>query len=348
MRKINHGIYNFIIANAVTNTPPLLDNPIRIWGQNNENVINHYNSYLANVVALNSPGPIEKHPYIDLYKEVFNLQNNFLILGTFPPSTYFNNLDLIGLPNPNIQINNPLPFFYGNENNLWKFLFNMLPVNITVDNIINNLNHNRIAITDVFLYVQREKIINPADNMYNNIILNSKVNNIFNEDSFIETILFTSGALVDVFKNDVSTLVGFRWILETYLENFNSLEFSGDINGNGMYYEFLPINLNNVVNQQNGGIVWWLKFRNKKIRIINLPSPSGNAQRQMPKSTYFKKWVTYKALKADIPPPNQQQLETPIYNYTLLYPNVFIGPITNQYRSEVYSMVLNNSIHLIQ
>lgn len=40
MRKINHGIYNFIIANAVTNTPPLLDNPIRIWGQNNENVIN--------------------------------------------------------------------------------------------------------------------------------------------------------------------------------------------------------------------------------------------------------------------------------------------------------------------
>ena len=183
--------------------------------------------------------------------------------------------------------------------------------------------------------------------MYNNIILNTKVKNIFNEDSFIETILFTSGALVDVFKNDVSTLVGFRWILETYLINFNSLEFSGDITGNGMYYEFLPINLDNVVNQQNGGIVWWLKFRNKKIKIINLPSPSGNAQRQMPKSIYFKKWVTYKAMQAGMPPPNQQQLETPINNYTLLYPNVFIGPITNQYRSEVYSMALNDTLQLI-
>lgn len=347
MKKQNIDIYDFLQNNHINNIPILNDDDIILWGQNNGNVIEHYNSYLQNIIVPNSHGPIEKHPYINLYNNCFNLNNRFLLLGTFPPSTYFNNLDLIGLPNHNIQINNPLPFFYGNENNLWKFLFNMLPVNITIYNIINNLNHNRIAITDVFLYVQREKMINSADNMYNNIILNTKVKNIFNEDSFIETILFTSGALVDVFKNDVSALVGFRWILETYLMNFNLLQFSGDITGNGMYYEFLPINLNNVVSQQNGGIVWWLKFRDKKIKIINLPSPSGNAQRQMPKSIYFKKWVIFKAIQAGIPLPNQQQLETPINNYTLLYPNLFIGPITNQYRSEVYSMALNDTLQLI-
>ena len=69
MRKIIHIIYNFLNANIVINVPLLNDNSVRMWGQNQNNIIEHYNSYLANVVVPNSPGPIEKHPYIDLYKD---------------------------------------------------------------------------------------------------------------------------------------------------------------------------------------------------------------------------------------------------------------------------------------
>ena len=347
MRKMNHGIYNFIIANAVINTPPLLDNPIRIWGQNNTNVVTHYNSYLANVFAPNSPGPIEKHPYIDLYEEVFNLQNKFLILGTFPPSSYFNNLGLIGLPNPNVQPNNPVHFFYGNQNNLWKFLFNLNPDDITINNIKENLTNNNISISDVFSFVQRKKMISSDDSDLKNIVLNCSVLDIFNNNSSIETVLFTSGKLSTFFKTQTSTLTGFKWILEDCGTNIEDFKFSGDISGNGLYYPVNEINLINVLNQQNGGIVWWIKKGDKKIKFVNLPSPSNIGAARIPGTAYFKRWVLYKAQINAIPLPNQQQLQNLVLNYFPLYPNIFVELPTIQFRKQVYSMVLNNTINLI-
>ena len=346
MRKINHGIYNFI-ANSVINTPPLLDNTIRIWGQNNANVINHYNSYLANVVAPNSPGPIEKHPYIDLYKEVFNLQNKFLILGTFPPSSYFNNLGLIGLPNPNIQPNNPVHFFYGNQNNLWKFLFNLNPDDITINNIKENLTKNNISITDVFSFVQRKKMISSNDTDLKNIVLNCSILDIFNKSSSIKTVLLTSGNLSTFFKTQTSTLTGFKWILEDCETNIEDFKFSGDISGNGLYYPVNEINLINVLNQQNGGIVWWVKKGDKKIKFVNLPSPSNIGAARIPGSIFFKRWVLYKAGINAIPLPNKLQMKNLKLNYFPLYPNVFVGPPTIQFRKEIYTMVLNETIQLV-
>lgn len=347
MRKINNNIFELIAASEISHSPLLDDHFINQWGQNNNNIIAHYNSYIQNVLTPNQFGPIEKHPYIFLHENCFNISKRFLLLGTFPPSSYFNNLGLIGLPNLNIQPNNPLPFFYGNENNLWKFLFNFLPNDITVNNIIDNLDQNSISISDVFLYVQREIMKSADDSKLNNLVLNSKISSVFSDDSRIETILFTSGSLSDIFKNEVSALVGFRWILETHLLNYNTLEFSGDVAGNGIYLQFNSNNIDIVIGQQNNGIVWWLKSGNKKIKVINLPSPSGNAQRQMPKSPHFKKWLIFKAMQANIPIPTQVQLQSPIKNYIHLYPDVFIDPPTVQYRSEVYSMALNNTINLI-
>ena len=94
MKKTNENIYNFLLDNGVLDLPLLNDNAIIQWGHTNENVINHYNSYLQNILISNNCGPIERHPYIDFFENCYNSSYQFLLLGTFPPSTYFNNLDL--------------------------------------------------------------------------------------------------------------------------------------------------------------------------------------------------------------------------------------------------------------
>ena len=123
MRKTDLNLYNFLIVNGVLNTPALNDNAIRLWGANWQNVYDHYSSYLLNIQAPNSAGPIEKHPYIDLYSADCNFQRETILLGTFPPSSYINNLPVQNLPNPNVQNNNPTHYFYGNMNDLWFYLF---------------------------------------------------------------------------------------------------------------------------------------------------------------------------------------------------------------------------------
>ena len=112
MRRISIDLYEELIQNGVLSTPALLnDEAIREWGTNNNNVIRHYESYLDVYQQPDSIGPIEKHPYIEFYENDFDLSRRFLLLGTFPPSSYFNNLGLEGLPNVNIQPNNPLNYY---------------------------------------------------------------------------------------------------------------------------------------------------------------------------------------------------------------------------------------------
>ena len=347
MKKMNFNIYDSLQNNHINNIPILNDDHIIMWGQNNENIIEHCNSYLQTILMPNSHGPIEKHPYIDFYENYFNLNNRFLLLGTFPPSSYFNNqIGLMGLPNPNLQNNIPLNFYYGNENNLWKFLFNLQQEEITVNSIIHQLNLYNISITDVFYYVQRAKMISPNDQDLKNLVLNKKIINIFNENSQISTILFTSGSLEKIFKESTSTLVGFRWLLSEYLENFDALEFSGDITGEGVFYPFNIMNINDVVLQQNGGIVWWIRLGTKKIKMINLPSPSAAAQIRMPNSNFFKKWVYYKANENDIPLPNNEQQQN-LIEFTQLFPNIYSNSPTIKYREDIYFMALNNILDLI-
>ena len=94
MKRINHRLYDLLIQSRLKSTPNLNDNDIRIWGQQINNVLLHYNSYLANCRSPNSFGPIEKHPYVDTYAKDFDLSRKFLLLGTFPPSSYFNNREM--------------------------------------------------------------------------------------------------------------------------------------------------------------------------------------------------------------------------------------------------------------
>jgi hypothetical protein len=87
-----------------------------------------------------------------------------------------------------------------------------------------------------------------------------------------------------------------------------------------------------------------LKSKKVTIRIINLPSPSQGASRQMMKSSFFAKWINYKANAIGIR--NLQQGEN-VKQYLALFPNLLNQRPTIQYRTEVYQMVLNNTIQLV-
>jgi hypothetical protein len=344
MRKQDRNIYNLLVANGILNTPLLNDQFIRTWGLNLINVYQHYDSFLLNIQAPNSPGPIEKHPYIELYQADCDFQREMLLLGTFPPSSYFNNLPLVNLPNPNVQNNNPTNYFYGNMNDMWYYLFGLNGAGLTIPNFQASLNANRISISDVFSYVQRKKMISAFDSEYRNIVLNCKLKEVFNSESKINTILFTSGNLNSFLSHTTSTLTGFRWILEDYCDGLNKFQISGDISGNGEYFPINTLGIQNALIQQNNGIVWWLKSEAKKIRIINLPSPAPMAAQQMINSSYFKKWLNYKAAINNIPPLG---VGDNVKQYLNAFPVIFNEPYTKQYRCEIYQMVLMNAIHFI-
>ena len=345
MRKIDQVPYNFLTANGIANTQALVDLAIRNWGDNMNNVYEHLDSYLGLIQQPNSPGPLEKHPYLDLYSADCDFQRHTLLLGTFPPSSYLNNWPLNNLPNPNVQNNSPRHFFYGNMDSLWRYLFPENIGDMTIPLLQQLLLAHSISISDVFSFVQREIMISSADTEYRNILVNCNLCRVFNEDSSINTILFTSGKLESFLSNAVSALTGFRWILEDCCSGLNGFEISGEISGNGPYYPINRAGQQLAVLQQNGGIIWWLKSEDKKIRIINLPSPAGPAAITMLNSSFFRKWIYYKANLLGIP---QLQVDENVGQYLALNPHLIANPSpTVQYRQEVYQMVLNNTIHLI-
>lgn len=337
MKRVNPPIHQFLIDNNILNTPELNDISFHAWGSIIQNVITHHNSYLDNVIIGNSPGPIEKHPYIDRYSTEFDLSRKYLVLGTFPPSSYFNNLGLGGLPNPNVQGNIPLDFYYGNTSSFWNFLFGFEPEN--VDILKNQLQNFSISISDVFKYIQRGNMNQAADiNLYN-IVLNCDVKGIFNSDSRISNLLFTSGSLKYFLNNNPTALTGFRWILEDCMNGLNNFEICGSFDGNGPYFPINNAGINNAVIHQNGSIVWWLKYNDKKIRIINLPNPAMAIG--MIRTSFFYKWVIFKANENNIPlPVNNQNLTGYMANHI----NIFGVAPTITYRRSVYSKVLDDTL----
>ncbi|MBX3241189.1 MAG: hypothetical protein KIT80_16900 [Chitinophagaceae bacterium] len=347
MQRVKNDLYNKLIQHRIASTPVLNDNDIRIWGQQKNLVLQHYNSYLANCRTPNSFGPMEKHPYIDAYVNDFDPSRKFLLLGTFPPNSYFNNLGLTGLPNPNIQPNNPINYFYGNTADLWYYLFGLSEDQITIPVLQENLLNNNISISDVFAFVQR-KVMNKAnDSNYRNISVNCNLKMIFENDSKIETVLFTSGSLTSFLGNIPDTLIGFRWILEECLGGLNNFRITGDLEGVGPYFPLTVQGITNSVKQQRDGIVWWIKLGDKRIRMINLPTPSPLAALNIPGSPFYLKWVKYMAATNNLPLPSDTQINSLNRLYLPLYPTTFSEPYTKHYRQEVYSMALNNTLHLI-
>lgn len=346
MRRPDQIIYNFLLANGIANTPACNDAAIRAWGLNLINVYEHYDSYLQNVLAHDAPGPIEKHPYLDTYEADFDLKHGgFLLLGTFPPSSYFNNLPLANLPNPNIQNNIPTHYFYGNTAALWNYLFGLQGPELTIPAIRAALKKHQVSISDVFSYAQRRVMRQADDAQYRNIVLNCRIGEVFQPSSKIHTLLFTSGSLRTFLGNNTSALTGFRWILEDCLHGLEYFSISGSQDGNGPYHPINPQGVQAALLQQEGGIIWWLRSSSKQIRIINLPSPAGNAAIQMLNSPFFRKWVNYKLTANGIQA--LLGMNDNVREFLHNHPGIFTNTPTQQYRREVYQMVLNGTINQI-
>ncbi len=353
MKRIDNKIYEVLKSKEIANTPELISDTIQKWGNNNKNVREHHESYFHKIKKEGSCGPIEKHPYIEKYVEDFDLSRKILLLGTFPPNSYMNNLELSNLPNPNVQSHKPIDFFYGNMPALWYYLFGLNNEQITVENIREKLSDLKMSITDVFAFVQRSIMKDGDDNQYVNIVLNSKVMDVFKESSKIDTIITTSGGLINLLtvhrkRSPPSTLNGFYWIIKTHFDTLSKIQISGQIDGKGDYFSFDKLGIENAVKQQNAGIIWWLKYGNKRIKVANLPSPSGARSRSIPRSIFYKKWVNFVAEKNGIPLPNMEELKKLREQYFPKHSKVFSSTPTNQYRKDVYSKVLNNTIHEIK
>lgn len=355
MKRVNPQIFNQLLQAGIANCPALLNkNSVLQWSNNgtiNQNVVEHLNSYLVNpnFIQQNQPGTYEIHPYLAREEEHFDLNKRYLLLGTFPPNSYIRNIHGIVAPilNPNVGPNPNVDFFYGNVGTLWNcFGLGNAP---TVNTIKIFLDRNGISVSDVVLGAQRDKFTSANDTSLYNIVLNDHLREIFSPISNIETILFTSGNLAALtlmlngnlnFNNGITTLKGFIGIL---IDNQINFEISGDVTGNGQYYPFNNIGIQAAVAQQNGHIIWWLKTNNKKIRIINLPSPAGNANQQIPGAPLFFRWVTWMAIQHNIAPPVFGQ--NLMHDY-LLQHNIFIQPYTTQYKQHIYSLALNDLITL--
>lgn len=349
MLQINAAIFGFLNANGVANTPVFTDAGISVWSNNgniNNNVITHLSSYLGMGFNRVNPGPFEIHPYILREIGSFDLKRKYLVLGTFPPNSYMHNITPvapIAAANNNIGTPPAVDFFYGNLANFWNLIGTPPP--LTKINLTIYLAQNDISISDVILGTQRKKFSSPADNNLFNIIPNLEISKVFDNSSKVETILFTSGSLRNISFyvngqlniNQVSTLNYFLKIL--LISNFQ-IEISGQTDGNGVFFPFNSLGVQNSILQQAGHIVWWIKVGNKKIRIINLPSPSGQVNPQIPDSIFFKRWVNWKCIQNGIatPLPNVNLL----HGFLPLFPLIFTAPCTSQYKGEIYNLALNN------
>jgi hypothetical protein len=349
MLRIDIASSGFLNANAVANTPVFTDNSILGWSNNgniNNNVIAHLRRYLNSGFNRGNPGPYEIHPYIIREIASFDLNRKYLVLGTFPPNSYMHNLPAIApLAALNNYISTPpnVDFFYGNLASFWNLIGTTGPLNKI--NIIRYLAQNDISISDVILGAQRKENNSADDSRLFNILPNLDIKNIFDNSSKVETILFTSGSLRNVrfyanglFKiKEVTTL---NYFLKILLLSGFQIEISGQTDGNGVFHPFNNLGVQSSILQQAGHIIWWIKFGNKKMRIINLPSPSDRANLTIANSVFFKRWVNWKCTQNVIP--------TPPINANLLagflpgFPTIFTPPFTKQYKSEIYNLALNN------
>jgi hypothetical protein len=312
-------------------------------GQINANVLDHLHSYLQNPPALH--GPYEIHPYIHREAAQYNIGRKFLLLGTFPPNSYLRNLPrLTAVANAHPQVGvGTIDYYYGNTGNLWDFFG--VPGQITAAAIRVFLTQSNIAISDVCIGLQRDIFSSPADARLFNILPNTLLCGILEPASTIETILFTSGSLASVqvdaagnidvnANNNVNTLNIFLHILKNNCRC--AMTASGQVDGNGHYYPLNNAGQNAAVLDQDGHIIWYLRIGQTTFRIINLPTPA--TALGMIRIPFFWRWVAYKAVQNGLPVP-------PIANlveYMLQHPNVFQGPPTIQYRTEIYDMAIHN------
>ena len=176
-----------------------------------------------------------QHRYIDKYP--IKQTDKYLILGTIHPHK-----------------NSDLDFFYGNAKTFWGILSSATKLNFnTLDNILEILNQNKIAISDMIFECEREDETVTKDSDLYSLKLNEDIKSqIINSN--IKTIFFTSA----FGKNNAAKLF------------FDLFELNRQIPTNWKEtYEF------------------HVTIENKKIKCIILFSPSGASNIGISKSKVY-------------------------------------------------------------
>lgn len=338
MRNKIETRWNQLVNQNVVSTPYLKDEAIRQWGKVAQNVINHRESYKKTFGG--TAGPIEQHPYIRQFEEDFDIRREKLIIGPFP-ARY------------NDKVN--IDYYFGDSIDVWYYFFGIEDLQNAinpVELIRNTLVERSISITDVFEYIQRQGPEEGNVGNHGNLVLNTEIRRALSHGSGVKTIFLLSGelnSLTDVGEGNVNTTKGVYWVLQE--ENkLDKYFISGEITGNDdSFHHFNNEGIKAAVAQQNGGIIWWIKYGKKKVKMISLPNPSPGAaiNGMIEYGGFFERWVSYKAIYEGIPAPNE--IEWPALNdYVAHYPAVFgEKAITKLYRREVYQMALAGTLHEI-
>jgi hypothetical protein len=313
MEKIEDNLQKELVNNDIISTPYFSEEAIREWGKIEQNVINHYNSYVKTIGQVNAIGPIEKHPYLEKYKEDFDLSRKFLVLGTFPGNSYFHAMGLTPFVNQNI-INygaNEIDFYCGSRRTVWRYILGVENNDFNTNTIQQRLEKNNISVSDVFNFIQRDTMNDSSSSRHKNIVLNSRIKEVFTADSKVDTLLTTSGSLSDIGNNAlVNTVKGLQWIFQN-----DEYEISGDYKGNGDFYPFINDGVEQALIQQQGKPIWWLKNEEKKIKIINLPGFHAQGDGR---TSFYRKWIQYKAQLAFLPNENDN-----LHTIMNQYPDIF-------------------------
>lgn len=195
-----------------------------------------------------------------LKKYPIKKESKYLILGTHPPMPYCGKLE----------------FYYGNMSEFWRFLDLVYPGHNLYENgcpkiedIISFLKKSKLSITDIVYKTSVAKFSTDTDmGKINNDDLNQFLFNWLKESS-IETIYFTSFGGANSAKNLFK-----KW----YKFNFTQ---------DSKKYKITASHLNEI------------ELLQRKIKLIDLFSPSPTARRSSPRIKEFKEWRLEKEANND-------------------------------------------------
>jgi hypothetical protein len=182
------------------------------------------------------------------------------------------------------QIRPNILYYYGNVGSFWDYVPNFNPP-FNLNSCIEWQEDFQTNISDIIMFCQREKLPNPSDSNLYNIIPNVEIINHILNSNINETILFTSGYPTLDYLNDNKTstfsiffktlnLLGINYLFETFGNNINI----GD-------------NIEIVLNKGLFNLILELNGKTKCIKIICLPSPSGQAARVMHHHPFWNNWA---------------------------------------------------------
>jgi len=186
--------------------------------------------------------------------------DKYLIIGTHPPMPYCGKLE----------------YYYGNMSEFWRFLDSVYPGHKLykngcpkIEDILKFLKKNKLAITDIIFKTHVAKFSTDKD-------------------------------IGDISYEDLNQHL-FKWLNESSIETIYFTSFGGTNSAKNLFKKWYKLNFEleskryKITTNHLNEIKLW----NRKIKLIDLFSPSPTARRSAPNIKEFKEWRLNKSTKND-------------------------------------------------